>query len=530
MRLLELYRILDEEAELLFELRNVLNVDELKQWAARMAEVLAGPFETEPQVSQAVEKWGTKALLKYAVNDMPGSTVRPAGSSGGEQHYHVGNNETRKMSEFPVWAQHALKRGDELTWVDPWKQTIRNRRNVQRDVQQVRDWLRFKYQQNPREFTPNRLARIPWTEAIRLTDEYHAALAAEQAKIATLEDVGEWFIEHGYKTVPRYQHTSNSGREAIWRNMSDYERIKIVPHFEKATGKKYKPPEDDPSGHEPFIQYAKGGGMMEPAEEIPPTPSRMDLLWQDHPELQDEPVEVQHHNFVPAPEIGEQWVKLTTGQCVKYEGTLMGHCVGGYEREVEAGDVWIFSFRDKDNQPHITIEVAPPVGSEIEIQQIKGKENKPPVAKYHDKVIDFLRIMKSRYDVIYAEEAEEDLSGMGMFPEGYGSALEIKAIRPPYDMDKFVKYEITQDPPEEDEYGEVDEWPESEVTDQEEGNLVDLLDSHQSVKEFVTELMNSGSSCWYGEEQQDYHSGGFTRTEICYNGDYAQREWVTVLE
>ena len=44
---------------------------------------------------------------------------------------------------------------------------------------------------------------------------------------------------------------------------------------------------------------------------------------------------------------------------LKYEGDTMGHCVGGYCPDVSSGKSRIFSLRDKNNEPHVTIEVRP---------------------------------------------------------------------------------------------------------------------------------------------------------------------------
>lgn len=46
-------------------------------------------------------------------------------------------------------------------------------------------------------------------------------------------------------------------------------------------------------------------------------------------------------------------------EALKYEGETMGHCVGGYCPDVEAGRSRIFSLRDAKGEPHVTIEVEP---------------------------------------------------------------------------------------------------------------------------------------------------------------------------
>ncbi|NDF51413.1 MAG: hypothetical protein EB116_15260, partial [Betaproteobacteria bacterium] len=44
---------------------------------------------------------------------------------------------------------------------------------------------------------------------------------------------------------------------------------------------------------------------------------------------------------------------------LKYEGDIMGHCVGGYCPDVIEGRSKIYSLRDKKGEPHVTIEVKP---------------------------------------------------------------------------------------------------------------------------------------------------------------------------
>jgi hypothetical protein len=41
------------------------------------------------------------------------------------------------------------------------------------------------------------------------------------------------------------------------------------------------------------------------------------------------------------------------------EGNMMGHCVGGYSKEIENGDTMIFSLRDPRGEPHVTMEIKP---------------------------------------------------------------------------------------------------------------------------------------------------------------------------
>ncbi len=77
---------------------------------------------------------------------------------------------------------------------------------------------------------------------------------------------------------------------------------------------------------------------------------------------------------------------------LKYEGDTMGHCVGGYCDSVANGGSRIFSLRDSNNKPHVTIETSPvPDHSWSSIVQIKGKRNTKPVDKYIPYVQDFVK-------------------------------------------------------------------------------------------------------------------------------------------
>lgn len=91
---------------------------------------------------------------------------------------------------------------------------------------------------------------------------------------------------------------------------------------------------------------------------------------------------------------GYFFVKLKDEISYLEEGEKMGHCVGGYYGR----DCEIYSLRDKDNNPHCTIEVR-----NRECYQIKGRANGDVVEKYHHHVKNFLNTIDldvlPKYDV-----------------------------------------------------------------------------------------------------------------------------------
>jgi hypothetical protein len=93
---------------------------------------------------------------------------------------------------------------------------------------------------------------------------------------------------------------------------------------------------------------------------------------------------------------GYRIVQMTSVTALDRESAFMGHCVGqgGYDKALETGSRQFFSLRDADNKPHAKFEVDP---AENALLQCKGKENKPPVARYMPQVRAFLTRQKYRF-------------------------------------------------------------------------------------------------------------------------------------
>jgi len=74
---------------------------------------------------------------------------------------------------------------------------------------------------------------------------------------------------------------------------------------------------------------------------------------------------------------------------LKFEGKIMGHCVGGqnYKTKVSSKQSFIISMRDQNNEPHVTIEIDIPSS---QVVQQYGKGNKEPVIKYQRLLKEFV--------------------------------------------------------------------------------------------------------------------------------------------
>jgi hypothetical protein len=111
------------------------------------------------------------------------------------------------------------------------------------------------------------------------------------------------------------------------------------------------------------------------------------------------------------PEQGYKWLQLkhptdpkVTEKALKYEGEAMGHCVGGYCPDVEAGSTKIYSLRDAKGEPHVTIEVKPgmhPIG-----YGVSSGEDFPKSFRYEDSDMNEIAFPQDQYDAIYNRARE----------------------------------------------------------------------------------------------------------------------------
>jgi hypothetical protein len=75
--------------------------------------------------------------------------------------------------------------------------------------------------------------------------------------------------------------------------------------------------------------------------------------------------------------------EVKTSNDLEVEGNKCNHCVGdgGYHVELEKGTLRIFSLRDPQNQPHVTIESNPDI---TEFNQVQGNSNSDPKPEYKE--------------------------------------------------------------------------------------------------------------------------------------------------
>ncbi|MGP1630654.1 MAG: hypothetical protein ACTS5V_11990 [Giesbergeria sp.] len=118
-----------------------------------------------------------------------------------------------------------------------------------------------------------------------------------------------------------------------------------------------------------------------------------------------------------------------------FESQCMRHCVGQfgnrrkltggygehYAASCEQGRMRLFSYRTGQSQPRITLSAVVKEDGQLEIEQIKGKQNRPPVDKYHADVLAFLQSLPT------TEDTPNDALTIGLvrLPSGWMRAADI---------------------------------------------------------------------------------------------------------
>jgi len=135
------------------------------------------------------------------------------------------------------------------------------------------------------------------------------------------------------------------------------------------------------------LRLRRGGTMLAYWYEANrPNLSDYDLneAWQEAEEWYEESGPIEQGEVVQELEDGWTAQKLTTKSQLDREGQVMQHCVGSYYDEVKRGGTTIYSLRDANGRPHVTIEV-----KRKRVEQAKGKQNATPAKKYQKYVDEF---------------------------------------------------------------------------------------------------------------------------------------------
>ncbi|MGO4261747.1 DUF1266 domain-containing protein [Lysobacter sp. TAB13] len=152
--------------------------------------------------------------------------------------------------------------------------------------------------------------------------------------------------------------------------------------------------------------------------------------WPSQPHALAEVVATPHGRFVELRAIGQ-----TLRGELAYESFHMQHCLGQfaqrdrleggygehYAHGCEQGRIRLFSLRDPNNGPHVTVSLIEDLG-EWSLDQVKGKQNTIPDAKYASDVLCLLNAVRPR------DIGSLDLSRLGIVAQNEGDEVAYVAF------------------------------------------------------------------------------------------------------
>ena len=254
---------------------------------------------------------GWEQLADEAIHNMPASErikQRPAGYQDPDTWLDKVPPETMTYGAY-----RGIAEGDELG-LQHLIDELRNATSANSDLPANLRWKPEDLQKVTMEQAVERVAKI---------NEYRAAKKAEANEVLARNPATAPYRD--YQTVPGTQEPNSKGLS--WKQIRAAET-----------------PED-------FV-------APERYEIVRPTPSAQTLAIRDKETgkyittgLESEEQARKH--------LSQTLNKQQLQDALKYEGDVMGHCVGGYCDDVLSGESQIYSLRDKKGEPHVTIETIP---------------------------------------------------------------------------------------------------------------------------------------------------------------------------
>ncbi|WP_198342358.1 hypothetical protein [Burkholderia ubonensis] len=159
-----------------------------------------------------------------------------------------------------------------------------------------------------------------------------------------------------------------------------------------------------------FLTSRKGTALDGKLDRIN-CPQALALWEKEHGEMA---ARIAHGWRVSQPDALRAWLDTRNGRFVEFlpdsallrdemafESYVMRHCLGQfadrhaltggygerYAEAIEARRLRLLSFRDSNGQPHITISAIVRADGRLDIDQVKGKQNRPPIERYVDDVL-----------------------------------------------------------------------------------------------------------------------------------------------
>jgi hypothetical protein len=137
---------------------------------------------------------------------------------------------------------------------------------------------------------------------------------------------------------------------------------------------------------------------------------------------------------------GSRWVRVLSAQSLNREGALMRHCVGSYAEQVAQGKTTIYSLRNPDGAPRLTVEAKPAAERDLFAAGMSEAEVKAAMAEGQAPALAFIQV-RAAANATADAEALRAARGLARELERQGQRVVSVERRAPENM-FFVKGEV----------------------------------------------------------------------------------------
>lgn len=269
---------------------------------------------------------------------------------------------------------------------------------------QTSNWL-TRLAASKEEYLFNKYKKLARKKWFLPKESYYPPGTYEVAKPRRFDMVGDEFADNTLKEVIEDAMKWN-------RKYAEWYTYRIIKEYTYHDGRPYHGIGriGTQSTHQVKDFLERGNGQIPSLQTTMQEVGQLSKEW--HEMIAQRAAAYKTHKVVAQLSDGFQLIEVPS-EDAQAEGYHMGHCVGSYCEDIQAGKVYVYSLRDANNDPHITFELTPMADSNnhYAIEQMKGKENKPQpkYAKYLEEALDFF--MKSPSEITFGEEGFDDYAG-----------------------------------------------------------------------------------------------------------------------
>lgn len=378
------------------------------------------------------------AKLHRSLTDQP---LTPWGKTSGEALHPV--NPSEYVTEIGQGSSNKLSAAENLDLISDY---------MDPEVLKKLDWLRTAPDDtkiwslmDPRTDALGFNHVLDYLEAATKADEYVKRAGPDTLALLRQGPAGDWgdkirLYDAGLaldsKSLERLSVADAVRKTAQWNEFLAKQGANADPDLARGIARVHKEYPDDGMK---WVELGAGDGeAVREGFELRQTPNGWAVYGPDSAGRM-----VNHFNPKPTKEAAlAEYRKSELSAGLNAEGKAMGHCVGGYCDEVAERGTKIYSLRDKNGNPHVTVEVRP------------GRQKQPPTTDYAwrqefgDEAVQAIRAEMNRdYDPELSQMANMHRAARTLYPDYFEAGknapdeiIQIKGKQNAAPVEKYLPY------------------------------------------------------------------------------------------